>query len=88
MTIAQSQIAEKHQAYSEGDAKYRSTRAIDFWEVIKTPHFASGLMQFRIRVTYPSGDVRMMAGAFADRGRMDDYIERWLPTLTGKEKTA
>jgi hypothetical protein len=45
-------------------------------------------MQFRIRVTYPNGDVRMMAGAFPDRRCMDDYIDRWLPTFAGKEKAA
>ena len=86
--IAQSEVAGKNGPFSESDAKYRSTRAIDFWEVVKTPHFGSGVMQFRIRVTYPNGDVRMMAGAFPDRRCMDDYIARWLPTFAGKEKAA
>jgi hypothetical protein len=69
------------------DVKYRSTRPIAFWEVVKVPHFASGVMQFRISVTYPNGDVRLMACAFADRIGLDHYIDRWLPTFSGKEKT-
>jgi len=70
----------------EGDAKYRSTRPIDFWEVVKAPHFGSGVMQFRMKVTYPNGDVRMMACAFSNREGMNNYIDRWLPTFSGKEK--
>jgi hypothetical protein len=72
--------------YSESDAKYRSTKPIDAWEVVKMPHSVSGVMQFRISVTYPNGDVRTMACAFANRRSMDDYIDRWLPTFVGKEK--
>jgi hypothetical protein len=45
-------------------------------------------MQYRIRVKNPNGDVRMMGGVFADRRRLDNYIERWLPTFVGKEKNA
>jgi hypothetical protein len=86
--IAQSEVAAKNGTYPESDAKYRSTRAIDFWEVVKTPHFGSRVIHFRIRVTYPDGNVRTLAGAFADRRALDDYIARWLPTLAGKEKTS
>jgi len=84
--IVQSEISATN-GRSENDAKYRSTRAINSWRVIKTPHFATGVAQFRIQVTYPNGIVRMMAGIFADRIRMDNYILRWLPTFTGKERT-
>ena len=45
-------------------------------------------MQYRIRVKNPNGDLRMMGGVFADRRRLDNYIERWLPTFAGKEKNA
>jgi hypothetical protein len=74
--------------YSESDARYRSTRAIDSWEVVKTPLFGSGVMQYRIRVTNPNGNVRMMAAVFADRRRLDNYVVRWLPTFAGREKPA
>jgi hypothetical protein len=74
--------------YWVGDAKYRSTRAIDFWEVVKTPLLGSGVMQYRIRVTNPNGSVRMMTSVFANRRRLDNYVERWLPTFAGKETHA
>jgi hypothetical protein len=73
---------------SDGDAKFRSTRAIDSWEVVKTPHFGSCAMQFRIRVTYPNGNVHMMTNVFSDRRRLNNYIDRWLPTFAGKENIA
>jgi hypothetical protein len=44
-------------------------------------------VQFRMSVRYPNGEVRMMACAFADRDGLDHYVDRWLPTFSGKEKS-
>jgi hypothetical protein len=88
IVIAQAELTAKIGTYPESDAKYRSTTAIDFWEVVKTPHFATGAMQLRVRVTYPNGAVRMLGAAFADRSALNNYIDRWLPTFVGNEKTA
>ncbi len=86
MMIAAPDPLAKSRAYPESDAKYRSTKAIDFWEVVKTPHFATHAIQLRIRVTYPNGAVRTLAAAFADRIGLDSYLDRWLPTFVGKER--
>ena len=75
-----------HGKIRNSDAKYRSTRAIAFWEVVKAPHFASGVLQFRIRATFPDGSFRTMAPAFTDRDRLNKYIQRWWPTYAGKER--
>jgi hypothetical protein len=86
--IAEPEVVAKTGSYPESDAKYRSTKAIDFWEVVETPHFASGAMQLRVRVMYPNGTVHMLGAAFADRSALNNYIDRWLPTFVGKEKTS
>jgi hypothetical protein len=75
-------------SHPESDLKYRSTRAIDSWQVVRTPLLGSRVMQYRIRVKNPNGHVRMMGRVFPDRRRLDNYIERWLPTFAGKEKNA
>ena len=86
--ITNPRVVEKMERIPKSDTKYCSTAAIEFWELVKAPHFASGAMQLRIRVTYPNRAVRMVAGSFADRRSLDDYIDRWLPRLLGKEKSA
>lgn len=86
--IYQPDVTGKIGKYLENDAKYRSTKAVDFWEVVRTRHFASGALQLRIRVTYPNGTTHMLGAAFADRSALNSYIDRWLPTFVGKEQIA
>lgn len=88
MLIAQQEITAKIGTLLESDARYRSTKTIRFWEVVRTRHFATRAMQLRIRVTYPNGAVRMLGAAFADRSALNNYIDRWWPAFEGKEKIA
>jgi hypothetical protein len=86
--IGQPEVVEAQALYAESDQKYRLVRPIVFWEVVKNTHHATGFPQLRIKVTYPGGRTRMVAGAFDDRFAMERYIGRWLPALAGKEKAS
>jgi hypothetical protein len=88
MMMAEAEMPARFGPYPQSDARYRSTKAIAFWEVVRTTHFASGAMQLRIKATYLNGGVRMIGAGFADRTALNNYLDRWWPTFAGKEKSS
>jgi hypothetical protein len=71
------------------DKPPRNPKPVESWRVVqKSLPYGDPLKVLRIEVKYASGLVKTLSVAFKNREELDNYLNRFHPEFSGKEKLA